>query len=366
MCNFKQVSLDKDTGIVVAGGGLTLGDLDDATAPWHVPIGVVPDTGLCGLGLHGGFGFQDRYHGYTVDNILSAKIVTADGKHVTASERENADLLWAIKGAGSSFGIVTELTLQSYKIDTVWHAMVGLPFSRESLDLLFDVGAANHANTKMAYYTVCANAPDGSGKLALGLMIYYGAPDEAEKMFAPILEKNPILIMPPAVRSFNEVQKSLMTVFKPAYWYFTGGPLPADTATDEFRNKLLEEWKVIPTSYLAGFVVEMRGGKGSQYPVTSTAAPADRDRKYDLVIATGTVDSNQADELTDYVRRARDNLGIRGKTRLPAFNTSTAFHFSLREAYGCNAERLVGVKEKYDPENFFEGMTNLLPNKKYC
>jgi hypothetical protein len=81
--------------------GLTLGEIDTKTAPWHFPFGIFEGTG-CGLILAGGVGYQLRKRGYTVDNILGAKVVTADGKYLTVNATENADLFWGIRGAGSS------------------------------------------------------------------------------------------------------------------------------------------------------------------------------------------------------------------------------------------------------------------------
>jgi len=368
MRNFKQVSLNKDTGIVVAGAGLTLGELDDATAPWHVPIGVVTSTGVLGLGLHGGVGLQERQHGYTVDNVISAQVVTADGQFVTASEKENSDLFWAIRGAASSFGIVTEVTLQSYHIDNVFHGVVGFPFTRESLDMLLEFGDSIFSNQKVTFYVVCGNAPDGSMKLALALMLYYGPKEEAEKVFAPILDKKPVPVMSPEMKSFNTVQKALAPLFGAGYWYLTGDSVPGKTLSSELRASIIEEWNIFPANYLGGLVIEMRGGKSLGVAVSSTAAPFDRSHAYDLVICCGSADPNEAENVTKHVRRARDNFGLKSKTQggLPAFSTSTDLHYSVQQAYGPNAERLIAIKQKYDPENFFQGMTNILPSKKFC
>ena len=114
--------------------------------------------------------------------------------------------------------------------------------------------------------------------------------------------------------------------------------------------------------------LSQRGGKASTFPSDSTPAPSNRSRRFDFVISVGSANPNEADNVTAHVQRARDNIGIKSKTKggVPALNSSTKYHYSLKEIYGENAERLVAIKQKYDPENFFEGLVNILPEKKFA
>jgi FAD/FMN-containing dehydrogenase len=95
--------MDESNGVATIGTGLTLGEIDAGTAPYHIPFGVFPSTG-CGLILGGGVGFQCRYNGMSVDNIVSARLILADGSDVTANKDENPDLYWALRGCGSVVG----------------------------------------------------------------------------------------------------------------------------------------------------------------------------------------------------------------------------------------------------------------------
>ena len=124
----RGVHVDSQSGRVRVQGGATLGDVDRETQLFGlaVPAGVVSTTGVAGLTLHGGARHLRRKHGLTIDNLLSVEIVTADGQLRRASSTENEDLFWAVRGAGSNFGVVTSFEFQAHPIGPM--VMVGAVF----------------------------------------------------------------------------------------------------------------------------------------------------------------------------------------------------------------------------------------------
>ena len=126
MSGLKEITVDAAAGTVRAEAGCTQGEVDAATHPFGlaVPAGIVASTGIAGLTLGGGHGYLSRAHGLTIDNLLSAEVVLADGRQVTASADQNPDLFWALRGGGGNFGVVTSFLFRAHPVKNVYAGLI--------------------------------------------------------------------------------------------------------------------------------------------------------------------------------------------------------------------------------------------------
>ncbi|RYZ77716.1 MAG: FAD-binding oxidoreductase [Proteobacteria bacterium] len=205
MTAMKRISVDELTSTVKVQSGVLLGEMDQATQAYRlvVPAGTVSTTGVAGLTLGGGIGYNMRKFGATVDSLLSCEVVTAAGAVVTANKDENADLFWALKGGGGNFGIVTEFTFQAHKLGPdVVSGIIVFPVqtAKETLSALRNY----MADAPRDLFVVGALAPcpplpmiplEAHGKPVLALVIVYtGDPLKAEKFVGPLGKLNTPLV----------------------------------------------------------------------------------------------------------------------------------------------------------------------------
>jgi FAD/FMN-containing dehydrogenase len=188
MARFKDISVDAETGRVRLGSGVLLGEMDTALAEKGlvVPSGTVSTTGVAGLVLGGGVGFNMRRYGATVDSLLACDVVTADGRVVRASQEENPDLFWALRGGGGNFGVVTHFEFQAHPVpETVLGGMI--PFSIDQAPAVLEnlrsfVPTAPRELALVGVLTQCPPLPDVPpemhGAAAVMLVAIYTGPQE--------------------------------------------------------------------------------------------------------------------------------------------------------------------------------------------
>src|SRR6476661_7542776 len=192
----KYTRVDPAARTVTAGGGCVWGDVDHATHAFGMatPTGIISTTGVGGLTLGGGVGYLSRRAGLAIDNLLEADVVLADGRFVTASEKENADLLWALRGGGGNFGVVTSFVFRLHPVGMVYAGPIAWPIEK-SEELLrwyrdFLPKQPDELNGWFGFVGIPAGPPfpeEWQGKNMAAIVWHYSGPiEKAEEVFAPI------------------------------------------------------------------------------------------------------------------------------------------------------------------------------------
>lgn len=361
---FVRVNTDKKT--VRVGGGNLWGEVDHATHLFGlaVPGGVISTTGVGGLTLGGGIGHLSRRYGLSIDNLLEADMVLADGSFVTVSSTQHPDLFWAIRGGGGNFGIVTSFKFQAHPVKNVFGGPTLWPLERTEEIMEWYHDFINHAPDDLNGFIAMMVIPGPPFPAALhhkkfcGIVwCYTGDPAEAAAVFKPVLSKRPIFqhlgMMP------YPVIQSLFDGLFPAglYWYWK-----ADFFNEldiEVRKKHLEFGSKIPTPLSQMHLYPVSGAAGK--PGKEETPWAYRDAKYAGVIIGVDPDSANADKIKNWSKDYWEAIH-------PYSSGGAYLNFMMDEgqdrikaSYKQNYKRLAQIKKKYDPDNFFSVNQNILP-----
>ena len=369
LAGIKYTRVDPKSETVTVGGGCTWGDVDHATHAFGmaVPTGIISTTGVGGLTLGGGVGHLTRKCGLTIDNLLSADVVLANGKFVRASADENPGLFWALRGGGGNFGVVTAFTFKTHKIDTVYAGPMLYELS-DTTEVMkwyrdFIVKAPEDLNGWFAFLTVPPGPPFPENlhlKKMCGVVWCCTAPQaKAEEMFKPIRA-----FKKPALDFVGPLpQPALNSMFDPIYppglqWYWRADFL------NEISDKAIAEHirfaQAMPTMHSTMHM----------YPITGAAArvPKDatawnyRDAKWAQVMVGVDPDPANKEKITKWTKDYFDAVH--------PFSAGGAYvNFMMDEGedrvkatYGANYQRLVEIKAKYDPTNLFRVNQNIKPS----
>ena len=367
LSEMKEIKVDPQAKTVRVQAGCTWGDVDTATHEYGLATvsGIISTTGVGGLTLGGGHGYLTRKYGLTIDNLLEADVVLADGSRVAANKAENSDLFWALRGGGGNFGIVTAFTYQLHPVETViagpmfWsldQTEKTLKWYREWLPK-----APEELGTFYAVMEVPSADPfpeDIRGKKVCGLMWFYTGSEEDFK---------------PLIQEAREVAEPLFE--------FTG-PMPYPALQGMFDGLYpkghQQYWKgdyvrKIPDAAIAQHLrfAEVPTAQSCMhlYPIDGAVhrigkdetAWKERDANWSMVIFGVDPDPANKDKISQW---ARDYWKA-----LHPYNQDGAYiNFMMEEGedrikttYGGNYERLQKVKAKYDPDNFFHINQNIKP-----
>jgi FAD/FMN-containing dehydrogenase len=372
LSQMRGVHVDPMTQTVRVQGGAMWGDLDRETQLFGlaVPGGVVSTTGVAGLTLHGGVGHLRRKHGLTIDNLLSVDIVTADGVLRRASLSENEDLFWAVRGAGSNFGVVTSFEFQAHPIGPM--IMVGAvfyPFDdvRELLPAWRDYMAS--APEELSSVALCWSVPphepfpaDQHGKPVLVVAgAYTGSVEDGEPVVQPLREIGEPLIDLSGPWPWLGLQSGFDALFpKGGLYYWKSRALAelSPAAIDDIADFAARR----PTP-LTDITVWHHGGAMSRPGETETAYGG-RDATFLVTVETSWDDPAQTDEAIAWGREAWEAMGLpsTGVLYLNFPGLGEEKEALVKAGYGANYERLAALKEQYDPTNLFRMNLNITPS----
>ena len=359
LSGMKSVFVDAASRRVRVQGGATLGDLDRETHVFGlaVPSGIVSKTGIGGLTLGGGVGWLIRKYGMSIDNLLSAQVVTADGKVLTASASENDDLFWALRGGGGNFGVVTSFEFQAHPLATVMGGLLLYP--REmAMDVIRNFrDYMTSAPDELTAYAALLHGPDGSPLVAV-IPCYCGDLAEGERVLQPLRKFGSPIVDGVQAIPLPAMQSLLGPSFPDGNQNYWKSTLQRELSDDAIRA-IVEHANQLH-SPLSFVVLEYYGGAASRVPNDATAFPH-RNLPWDILFIAQWTDLAQTNLHREWARS--------GEERLRPFSANAHLLSALdveaedviKTAFGANLPRLAAIKQKYDPANFFRVNQNIHP-----
>ena len=367
----RNVTVDPDRRVAHAEGGVRLGDLDRETQKFNlaVPVGVVSATGVAGLTLHGGTGWLLRKHGLTIDNLLSVDIVTADGQLKKASENENSDLFWAIRGGGGNFGVVTGFEFKLHPVGPkVWMSVPMYPLERAKEVMSACCEYMQKAPEDLMVLGVYWSAPEvpevparyhGTPVVIL-LGCYTGPFEEGEKVIAPLREIGTPIADLSAPMTWVEAQQFLDEDYPDGAFYYWKS-IYMDHLDSEVLEALSRHTAARPSSESSIDVWMLEGAMSRINP--GDTAFFKRDAPYMLGIEANWHKREDATANIDWAKNVVKDMQrfTKGGSYLNFPGFVEEREALLQGSYGTNLERLRAIKAKYDPLNFFPGILNIEP-----
>ena len=368
LSQMKGIRVDPVTRTVRVDGGCVWNEVDHATHAFGlaVPCGFNSTTGVSGLTLGGGHGYLTRKYGLTIDSLISADLVLADGSFVTASEEENEDLFWAIRGGGGNFGVITSFLFRAHPVSTVYAGPTLWHMDRAADAMRFYRDFMANASEDMYGFFAFLKVPPGppfpeelhTKTMCAVVWCYTGPAEEAEEAFRPVREFGP-----PAFELLGPMPlPALNSMFDPLIppglqWYWKG----------DFVNELSDEAIALHVEH--GSKIPTLLPTMHMYPIDGAAhrvgkndtAFSYREAKWSAVFAGIDPDPANKEAISAWAREYWEALH-------PYSAGGAYVNFMMEEGpervratYRENYDRLVEVKNKFDPNNFFRVNQNIEP-----
>ncbi|KAJ5630155.1 FAD linked oxidase N-terminal [Penicillium herquei] len=371
MSRMNKVEVNPTAKTINAQGGAIWKDVDEAGAAHGLATvgGTVNHTGVGGLTLGGGYGWLSGQYGLTIDNLLSVRIVLADGSLVTASASEHPELFWGLRGAGYNFGVVVDFTYQAYDQANLVFSGV-LAFTPDKLEDLFEQLNRLLANpdSRSGAMVIFAQGPGGAGPLIIVICFYNGSAAAGKQRFAGLLNLEPVMntldMIPYSM--VNSLQNPQATYggrksFKGVFYEPPLDPNFARTIFDDLMQKVGTDPDLSESAIILEFI-DMR--KVCETDISATAF-ASRNSTQNGIICLRWYDKSKDSEHRAWARYIQakwkseldKTAASQPSEQVPQYiNYAEPGDSVVSNIYGANLERLQKIKGKYDPKNVFNKM----------
>ncbi len=369
LSRMKGIEVDPVARTVRAEPGLGWGEFNDATQAHGLAVtgGTISTTGIAGLTLGGGLGWLMSKFGLATDNLISARVVTADGRILTASESENPDLFWGIRGGGGNFGVVTSFEYRLYPIGpVVTGGFIFYPYEQAAdvLRLFRDLSA--DLSDDMSLVLGLVRAPDEPHDLMAGIIVcHVGREEQAEKDVAPLRSLGVPIVDAIVRKPYCDVNAQFDFGFPDGalnYWkssFLKGLP-------NEAIDVMVRTFAEAP-SRMTVLLIEDLHGEVTRVPVGTTAVPHRR-QSFNLLMPSVWRDPADTEKNIAWTQSAFESLRpfLADRRYVNYLDDDEAEHGPdpVQAAYGPNYDRLVDVKTAYDPGNLFHLNFNIPPRQK--
>jgi FAD/FMN-containing dehydrogenase len=365
----KAIQVDADARTVRAEGGCTWADFNEATHAFGLATtgGVISTTGIAGLTLGGGIGYLARGLGLSCDNLVSAEVVTADGRTLTVSDREHEDLFWALRGGGGNFGVVTSFEYRLHPLSEIYGGPMFFEVDDAETVLRFYRDFIADAPEEFGGFPAWQIAPplpfipeDRHGDVFLAFVACWAGPvDEGERMLAPLHDVAPVVaehVGPMPYPALNGAFDALVPSGLQHYWKASF----VTELTDELIRAHLDHGPQVP---VVNSTVHIYPINGACHRVGSDeTAFAYRDANFATVIAGMWPDPEQNETNIAWVRDYYDATAPHSEEGGYVNFMAGDDQDRIRANYRGNYDRLASVKQAYDPGNLFHLNQNIAPS----
>ena len=361
LSRMKGIWIDPGQQTAWAQAGLTLSEFVQATQTYGLATttGTVGGTGLAGLTLGGGLGWFMGKYGLTIDNLLAVDLVTADGQLLKASASEHPDLFWGVRGGGGNFGIVTAFELQLHPVGPVLAGKVVYPVECAREVLRFYREYTRSAPDELTVYASLMTTPGGLPAIAISLC-YCGSPEEGERLVEPVRKFGAPLVDLIRPRSYLKMITRADLGAPAGRSYYEKASTLSDLS-DEAIEAIVAYGSTC-TSPLSHVLIQHVHGAACRVGPTETAF-ALREESYVICMVAAWDDSeaSQTDQHIGWTRACWSAMEPFASSGVYVNFLGDEGEGRVRAAYGANYERLVALKNRYDPTNLFALNQNIKP-----